>query len=76
MKEIFIIENNFEEKDLILNFLKRKNLNVQTINLNEIKKVEKNKSTIICTKNLQEEIGGKSEILKISRNVGCTNILV
>ena len=76
MKEIFIIENNFEEKDLILNFLKRKNLNVQTINLNEIKKVEKNKSTIICTKNLQEEIGGKSEILKISINVGCTNILV
>ena len=76
MKEIFIIENNFEEKDLILNFLKRKNLNVQTINLNEIKKVEKNKSTIICTKNLQEEIGGKSEILKIARNVGCTNILV
>ena len=76
MKEIFIIENNFEEKDLILNFLKRKNLNAQIINLNEITKVEKNKSTIICTKYLQEEIGGKSEILKIARNVGCTNILV
>jgi two-component system response regulator FlrC len=76
MKEIFIIENNFEEKDLILNFLKRKNLNAQIINLNEITKVEKNKSTIICTKHLQEKIGGKSEILKISRNVGCTNILV
>lgn len=76
MKEIFIIENNFEEKDLILNFLKRKNLNTQIINLNEIAKVEKNKSTIICTKYLQEEIGGKSEILKIARNVGCTNILV
>ena len=76
MKEIFIIENNFEEKDLILNFLKRKNLNTQIINLNEITKVEKNKSTIICTKYLQEEIGGKSEILKIARNVGCTNILV
>ena len=76
MKEIFIIENNFEEKDLILNFLKRKNLNAQIINLNEITKVEKNKSTIICTKFLQEEIGGKSEILKIARNVGCTNILV
>ena len=76
MKEIFIIENNFKEKDLILNFLKRKNLNSQIINLNEITKVEKNKSIIICTKYLQEEIGGKSEILKIARNVGCTNILV
>ena len=39
MKEIFIIEDNFEKKEFFLNFLKRKNLNVKTINLNEIKKV-------------------------------------
>ncbi len=76
MKEIFIIEENFEEKNLVLNFLKKKNLNVQTISLNEIKKIEKNKSTIICAKNLQEKIGGKSEILKVSRTFGSTNILV
>ena len=55
MKEIFIIENNFEEKDLI-KFFKKKNLNAQIINLNEITKVEKNKSTIICTKHLQEKM--------------------
>ena len=41
MKEIFIIEENFEEKNLVLNFLKKKNLNAQTISLNEIKKIEK-----------------------------------
>ena len=76
MKEIFIIEENFEEKNLVLNFLKKKNLNAQTISLNEIKKIEKNKSTIICTKNLQEKIGGKSEILKVSRTFGSTNILI
>ena len=76
MKEIFIIEENFEEKNLVLNFLKKKNLNAQTISLNEIKKIEKNKSTIICTKNLREKIGGKSEILKVSRAIGSTNILV
>ena len=76
MKEIFIIEENFEEKNLVLNFLKKKNLNAQTISLNEIKKIEKNKSTIICTKNLQEKIGGKSEIFKVSRTFGSTNILV
>ena len=76
MKEIFIIEENFEEKNLVLNFLKKKNLNEQTISLNEIKKIEKNKSTIISTKNLQEKIGGKSEILKVSRAFGSTNILV
>ena len=75
MKEIFIIEDNFKENEIILNFLKKKNLNVQKINLEEIKKAEKNKSTIICSNELQKRIG-KPEILKISRNAGCTNILV
>ena len=76
MKEIFIIEDNFEENELILNFLKRKNIYAQKIKLDEIKKLEKNKSTIICSNELQEKVGGKSEILKISRNIGCTNILI
>ena len=75
MKEIFIIEDDFKENEIILNFLKKKNLNVQKINLEEIKKAEKNKSTIICSNELQKRIG-KPEILKISRNAGCTNILV
>ncbi len=76
MKEIFIIEDSFNESEVAFNFLKKKNLNTQIINLNEIKKIEKNKSTIICSKDLQEKIGGKSEILKISRNIGSTKILV
>tara|TARA_Y100000994_G_scaffold246846_1_gene250964 strand:+ start:35 stop:1180 length:1146 start_codon:yes stop_codon:yes gene_type:complete len=76
MKEIFIIEDSFNESEVTFNFLKKKNLNTQIINLNEIKKIEKNKSTIICSKDLQEKIGGKSEILKVSRNIGSTKILV
>ena len=55
MKEIFIIEDNFKENEIILNFLKKKNLNVQKINLEEIKKAEKNKSTIICSNELQKK---------------------
>ena len=74
MKEIFIIEDSFNESEVTFNFLKKKNLNTQIINLNEIKKIEKNKSTIICSKDLQEKIGGKSEILKVSRNIGSTKI--
>ena len=64
MKEIFIIEDNFEENELILNFLKRKNIYAQKIKLDEIKKLEKNKSTIICSNELQEKVGGKSEIFE------------
>ena len=76
MKEIFIIKDDFEENEIIFNFLKKKNLNAQKINLEELKKINKNKSTIICSNELQKKIGGKPEILKISRNAGCTNILV
>ena len=57
MKEIFIIEDNFEKNEIVLNFLNKKNLNAHLVNLNEIKKTEKNKSTIICSKELQEKIG-------------------
>ena len=76
MKEIFIIKDELKENELILNFLKKKNLNAQTIDLCEIKNTEKNKSTIIFSEELQKKVGGKSEILKIARNIGSTNILI
>ena len=76
MKEIFIIENNFEDNKSIFEFLNRKNINSEILNLERIKGQQKNKSTIMCSKALQEKIGGKSELLKLSRSFGSTNIIV
>jgi|TARA_B100000287_G_C20594612_1_gene765635 two-component system response regulator FlrC len=76
MKEIFIIKDCFDDSETILKFLKNKNCNVNLISNEELSNLEKNKSTIICSQNFQESIGGKTEILKISRKVGSTNIII
>ena len=76
MKDIFIIKDFFEKSEEVLKFLKSKNCNVELIEKKETLNLEKNKSTIVCSKKFEESIGGKSEILKISRKIGSTNIII
>ena len=76
MKDIYIIKDFFEKSEEVFDFLKNKNCNVNLIEKKETLNLEKNKSTIICSKKFQDSIGGKSEILKISRKIGSTNIVV
>ena len=76
MKDIYIIKDFFEKSEEVSKFLKNKNCNVNLIEKKETLNLEKNKSTIVCSKKFQENIGGKSEVLKISRKIGSTNIIV
>ncbi len=76
MKDIYIIKDFFEKSEEVYEFLKNKNCNVNLIEKKETLNFEKNKSTIVCSKKFQESIGGKSEVLKISRKIGSTNIIV
>ncbi|MBS91594.1 MAG: AAA family ATPase [Rickettsiales bacterium] len=76
MKEILILKDNFDELQKLSDFLDTKNIKTSVISINEDKNLEKNKSTLICSKKFQSEIGGKSELLKISRNIGSTNLIV
>ena len=76
MKDIYIIKDFFEKSKEVSEFLKNKNCNVNLIEKKETLNLEKNKSTIICSKKFQDSIGGKSEILKISRKIGSTNVVV
>ncbi len=76
MKDIFIIKDFFEKSEEVFKFLKNKNCTVNLIEKKETLNLEKNKSTIVCSKKFQESIGGKSEILKTSRKIGSTNVIV
>jgi len=76
MSEILIVEENFDQFENIKRFLDSKSINTQIINLENTKGFEKPKSTIICSSLFLERIGGKSEFLKFSRNIGSTNVLV
>ena len=76
MKQILIVEDCLKENKIILDFLLKKNCCVKVINKEDSIKTKHDKSTLICSKEFQESIGGKSELLKISRNIGSTNIIV
>ena len=76
MKDIYIIKDFFEKSGEVFKFLKNKNCNVNLIEKKETLNLEKNKSTVVCSKTFQDNIGGKSEVLKISRKIGSTNIIV
>ena len=65
MKDIYIIKDFFEKSEEVFKFLKNKYCNVNLIEKKETLNLEKNKSNIVCSKKFQENIGGKSEILKI-----------
>ena len=76
MKEILILKDSFDQFQVLSNFLENKNVKTSVITIEETKNLEKNKSTIICSKKFHSEIGGKSELLKISRSIGSTNVIV
>ena len=76
MKDIYIIKDFFEKSEEVFKFLKSKNCNVNLIEKKETLDLERNKSTVVCSKKFQDNIGGKSEVLKISRKIGSTNLIV
>ena len=76
MKDIYIIKDFFQKSEEIFKFLKNKNCNVNLIEKKETLNLEKNKSTVVCSKEFQDNIGGKSEVLKISRKIGSTSLIV
>ena len=76
MKDVYIIKDFFEKSEEVFKFLKNKNCKVNLIEKKETLDLEKNKSTVVCSKKFQDNIGGKSEVLKISRKIGSTNIIV
>ncbi len=53
MKDIFIIKDFFEKSEEVLKFLKSKNCKVNLIEKKETLNLEKNKSTIVCSKKFE-----------------------
>ena len=76
MKEIYIIKDCFENCEEIGNFFSGKGSGVKLIDNEDLNNLESSKSTILIHQKFEEKKGGKSEILKIARNIGCTKIIV
>ena len=76
MKEIIIIKDHFNQAEILNDFFKSKSLNSKLLDTNNLKTLNLPKSCLICSNELMEKIGGKSNLLKISRNIGSTNLIV
>tara|TARA_B100000700_G_scaffold260068_1_gene295350 strand:- start:1683 stop:2837 length:1155 start_codon:yes stop_codon:yes gene_type:complete len=76
MKEIIILKDHFNQAEILNDFFKSKSLDSKLLDTNNLKTLNLPKSCLICSNELMEKIGGKSDLLKISRNVGSTNLIV
>ena len=76
MKEIFIIKDCFENFTNISEFFSKKNKEVKLLNYEDIKDIDSSKSTLIIDKKFENKVGGKSDILKVARNIGSTKLIV
>ena len=76
MKEIIILKDHFNQAKILNDFFKSKSLDSKLLDTNNLKTLNLPKSCLICSNELMEKIGGKSDLLKISRNVGSTNLIV
>ena len=76
MKEILILTDKFLDSNLIEDFLVDKKINCKFISANNLKNENHPKSTLLCTKLFEDSVDGRSGLLKLSRNIGCTNLIV
>ncbi len=76
MKEIIILKDHFNQAEILNDFFKSKSLDSKLLDTSNLKTLNLPKSCLICSNELMEKIGGKSDLLKISRNVGSTNLIV
>ncbi|PPR43895.1 MAG: hypothetical protein CFH30_00054, partial [Alphaproteobacteria bacterium MarineAlpha8_Bin1] len=70
------LKDNFNQAEILNDFFKSKSLDSKLLDTNNLKTLNLPKSCLICSNELMEKIGGKSDLLKISRNVGSTNLIV
>ena len=76
MKDILILTDKFLDSNLIGDFLVDKKINCKFISANNLKNENHPKSTLLCTKLFEDSVDGRSGLLKLSRNIGCTNLIV
>ena len=76
MKDILILTNEFEDCNLMGDFLESKKIKCRLISMTDLKNENYPKSTLLCTKLFEDSVDGRSGLLKLSRNIGCTNLIV
>lgn len=78
MEELFIIENEFSNKSIqeIKSFFEKRKINLKITNFDDLKSSNHKKSKIISNKLFESKIGGRDNIIKFVRNIGCSKLII
>ncbi len=78
MEELFLINNEFTKVDLdiISKFMQIRKVGCKTVSFDDLNKISTNKAKIITNKLFEQKIGGKENLIKIARNIGCSKVLI
>ncbi len=76
MKEIIIIKDFFENSENLKNFFEGKNHKCSLLKINELTSLNSPKSILIGSGEFENKIKGKENLLKVSRNIGCSKIMI
>lgn len=76
MKELLIIEDHFKEASSIKTFFEKKKFKSNLIKIKDLPKLNAERSILIGTNKFEHEVNGKENLFKISRNIGCSKIII
>ena len=78
MEELFLVNNEFTKVDLdiISKFMQIRKVDCKTVSFDDLNKISTNKAKIITNKLFEQKIGGKENLIKIARNIGCSKVLI
>ena len=76
MKEILIIKDFFETALDLETFFNNRQIKCTLVSINELKQLNIPKSVLIGSCEFEKNINGKNDLLKLSRNIGCSKIII
>jgi len=76
MKDIIIIKDFFEDSKELFSFFNQRKLNCNTKCLSDLSTINLPKSVLVGSKKFEEKVNGKTNLIKISRNIGCSKIII
>ncbi len=76
MNEILIIKDFFDNADELINFFCDRKLKCISKTISELNSINLPKSILLGSQKFEETINGKSNLIKISRNIGCSKIII
>ena len=76
MREILIIKDFFEKALDLETFFNNRQIKCTLVSINELTQLDIPKSVLIGSCEFEKNINCKNDLLKFSRNIGCSKIII